>query len=164
MPLLVTGCASEPPRLDPEFAVLPATAVVERDEVRMTLAIDRLPLQLGTPHEALVTVLNLGADDAIYATNDCGLAVEAAYRPPGDWNDVGIPQVGFAAAFKELASAATRRRATARAPISRRSCSSASRAGAVAMSGSSGTWSPARASSSDSNGTPGRARRPARSR
>ena len=103
MPLLVAGCASEPPRLEPEFDALPATAVVERDEIRMTLAIDRLPLQLGTPHEALVTILNQGADDAIYATNDCGLAVEAAYRPPGDWNAVGIPQVGFAAAFKELA-------------------------------------------------------------
>jgi hypothetical protein len=78
-------------------------AVVERDGIRVSLAVDRLPLQVGRAHEAIVTVENLGADDAIYAANDCGLAVEASYRPVGDWNGVGIPQMGFAAAFKELA-------------------------------------------------------------
>jgi hypothetical protein len=103
VPLAIAACAADPPPADPDLGVLPAAAVADRDGVRVTLAIDGLPLEVGRSHEALVTVENLGADDAVYAANDCGLAVEASYQPQGDWNRVGIPQVGFAAAFKELA-------------------------------------------------------------
>ena len=101
--LVAAGCMADAPEPDPLPDVPLGSAVVERDDVRVTLAIDRLPLQVGRAHDAIVTVENLGVDDAIYAANDCGLAVEASYRPQGDWNRVGVPQVGFAAAFKELA-------------------------------------------------------------
>ncbi|HEX5015166.1 MAG TPA: hypothetical protein VFV72_13530 [Candidatus Limnocylindrales bacterium] len=101
--LAAVGCASELREIDPHVDLAPGSAAVERDGVRVTLTIDRVPLAIGRPSEALVTIENLGADDAIYVANDCGLAVEASYRPPGDWNRVGVPQVAFAAAFKELA-------------------------------------------------------------
>jgi hypothetical protein len=100
--VVAAGCGSDYSPIEPA-PTLPTSASVEQDGVRVTLSIGAPPLRIGTPHPAEVTVENLGTDDAIYEADDCGLAIDAAFRPRGDWNAVGVRQVGVAAAFKELA-------------------------------------------------------------
>ena len=99
----LVACANEPPPDAPLLGSLPLSATVEQDGVKVTIAIDASPLAVGTSHKAGVRIENVGPDDAIYATNDCGLAARVSYRPRGDWNSVGVRQLGVAAAFKQLA-------------------------------------------------------------
>ena len=98
---VVVACGAEPP-FDPP-STLATSAIVERDGLRMILSIAPPPLRVGTPHAAEVTVENVGPNDAVYTADDCGLAIDAAYRPMGDWNAIGVRQVGIAAVFKDLA-------------------------------------------------------------
>jgi hypothetical protein len=99
----VGGCSSDPQPSLPPAPALATTATVESDGLRVTLVVDGPGLEIGIPRLATVTVRNLGADDALYGTDDCGLAVDVAYRAGREWAAIGPPLVGSAAEFKDLA-------------------------------------------------------------
>lgn len=100
---IVVACASDAVPSAPPPANVPTSAALEQHGLRVTLALEAPPLQIGRPHVATVTVENRGPGLAALGSNDCGFVTDVSYALGGDWNAVGVTQVGIAAEFKALA-------------------------------------------------------------
>ncbi len=82
------------------IGALPRIASVERDDVRLTVELDRNPLSIGEPTWATATVTNTGTDDLVWFHDGCAVAVGIGGTLDGvSWRR-GAAQTSKALAFK----------------------------------------------------------------
>lgn len=89
---------SGPPPTD-----LALTATTERDGVRVTVVLERAPLEVGLPSKVTVTIRNVGTRAVRWLTDGCGSPVHAYALLVGDNWIGGAAQTGIRAEFKVFA-------------------------------------------------------------
>jgi len=102
--LLVAACSVSPsgtPKLTPP-AALPLVAVVERDQVRLTIALDRNPMASGEEAWITTRLENLASTDLVWIRNNCTFTTWITADSSSVWRP-GVPQPGNAGLFKAKA-------------------------------------------------------------
>jgi hypothetical protein len=102
--LLLAACGVSPtpsPELTPP-ADLPLIAAVERDEIRMTLALDRSPMASGEEAWITTRLENLASTDVFWVHDGCTFMGWITADSTIPWR-VGVAHAGNAAAFKAKA-------------------------------------------------------------
>lgn len=82
---------------------LPRSATIEKDGVRVIVALDENPLHAGKPTWATATVTNIGKGDLIWFHDGCAIPVGVSGPMDGARWRAGIEQEGSLKKFKEYA-------------------------------------------------------------